>query len=143
MHIDMLWVAGAGVALVLAAVPAGGVGDDQARGGLVGPLRDHHRAPPLPVVRDDLPVVVPEHVRGVQVEGPGLDDAGEVDGGALLDVELGGAEDGGDGLDDPEVDPVLQVRGGGHLGQGRSPRKGFNALCKSPSNYHSFVYLFV
>ena len=116
MYIDMLRVACAGVALILATVPAGGVGDDQAGGGLVGPLRDHHRAPPLPVVRDDLPVVVPEHVGRVQVEGPGLDDACEVDGGALLNVELGGAEDEGDRLDDPEVHPVLQVGRRRHLG---------------------------
>ena len=67
--------------------------DDQAGRGLLALLAYHHSATSLPVVRDDLPVVVPEHVGGVEVERPGLDDAGEVDGGALLDVELGGAED--------------------------------------------------
>ena len=115
MHIDVLWVGGGRVALVLSAVLAGRVRDDQARRGLLALLADHHRSPALPVVRDDLPVVVPEHVGGVEVERPGLDDAGEVDGGALLDVELGGAEDGSDRLDDREVDPVLQVRGRRHL----------------------------
>ena len=115
MHIDVLWVGGGRVALVLAAVLAGRVRDDQARRGLLALLADHHRSPALPVVRDDLPVVVPEHVGGVEVERPGLDDAGEVDGGALLDVELGGAEDGSDRLDNREVDPVLQVRGRRHL----------------------------
>ena len=115
MHIDVLWVGGGRVALVLSAVLAGRVRDDQARRGLLPLLADHHRPPALPVVRDDLPVVVPEHVGGVEVERPGLDDAGEVDGGALLDVELGGAEDGGNRLDDREVDPVLQVRGRRHL----------------------------
>ena len=115
MHIDVLWVGGGRVALVLAAVLAGRVRDDQARRGLLALLADHHRTPALPVVRDDLPVVVPEHVGGVEVERPGLDDAGEVDGGALLDVELGGAEDGSHRLDDREVDPVLQVRGRRHL----------------------------
>ena len=115
MHIDVLRVGGRRVALVLSAVLAGRVRDDQARRGLLALLADHHRSPALPVVRDDLPVVVPEHVGGVEVERPGLDDAGEVDGGALLNVELGGAEDGGDRLDDCEVDPVLQVRGRRHL----------------------------
>ena len=90
--------------------------DDQAGRGLLALLAYHHSATSLPVVRDDLPVVVPEHVGGVEVERAGLDDAGQVDGGALLDVELGGAEDDGDGLDDRQVDPVLQVRGRRHLG---------------------------
>ena len=94
VHIDVLGVGGGGVALVLSAVLRRRVRDDQAGRRLLPLLADHHRAPALPVVRDDLPVVVPEHVGGVEVEGPRLDDAGEVDGGALLDVELGGAEDG-------------------------------------------------
>ena len=115
MHIDVLWVGGGRVALVLSAVLAGRVRDDQARRGLLALLADHHRPPALPVVRDDLPVVVPEHVGGVEVERAGLDDAGEVDGGAFFDVELGGAEDGSDRLDNREVDPVLQVRGRRHL----------------------------
>ena len=85
--------------------------DDQAGRGLLALLAYHHSATSLPVVRDDLPVVVPEHVGGVEVEGPGLDDAGEVDGGALLDVELGGPEDGCHRLDDCQMDPMLQVRG--------------------------------
>ena len=51
----------------------------------------------------------------VETQYPHLYQAGEVDGGALLDVELGGAEDGGNRLDDREVDPVLQVRGRRHL----------------------------
>ena len=87
------------------------MGDDQARRRLFPFLADHHRPPALSVVRDDLPVVVPEHVGGVEVEGAGLDDAGQVDGGALLDVELRGAEDQRHGLDHREVDPMLQVRG--------------------------------
>ena len=116
VHIDVLGVGGGRVALVLTAVLARRVCDDQAGRRLLPLLADHHRPPALPVVRDDLPVVVPEHVGGVEVERPGLDDAGEVDGGALLDVELGGAEDDGDGLDDRQVDPVLQVRGRRHLG---------------------------
>ena len=90
--------------------------DDQAGRRLLALLAYHHSATSLPVVRDDLPIVVPEHVGGVEVERPGLDDAGEVDGGALLDVELGGAEDGRHRLDDCKVDPVLQVRGRRHLG---------------------------
>ena len=115
MHIDMLGVGGGWVALVLSAVLARRVRDDQARRSLLPFLTDHHRPPALPVVRDDLPVVVPEHVGGVEIERPGLDDAGQVDGGALLDVELGGAEDGSHRLDDRKVDPVLQVRGRRHL----------------------------
>ena len=111
MHIDVLWVRGGRVALVLSAVFAGRVRDNQARRRLLSLLADHHCPPALSVVRDDLPVVVPEHVGGVEIERPGLDDAGEVDGGALLDVELGGAEDGRHRLDDCKVDPVLQVRG--------------------------------
>ena len=111
VHIDVLGVGGGRVALVLTAVFARRVRDDQARRRLLPLLADHHRAPALPVVRDDLPVVVPEHVGGVEVEGPGLDDAGEVDGGALLDVELGGPKDGRHRLDDCQMDPMLQVGG--------------------------------
>ena len=69
-----------------------GVADDEAGGGHVPPVRDHnldidryrylqclvsiyiaaHRAAPLPVVGDDLPVIIPEHEGGVQVEGARL-----------------------------------------------------------------------
>ena len=112
----MLWVGGGWVTLVLATVFARGVGDDEGGGGLVAPLRDHHRAAALPVVGDDLAVVVPEDIGGVEVEGAGLDDAGEVDGGTLLYVELWGPEDDGDRLDDSQVDPVLKVRRCRHLG---------------------------
>ena len=45
-----------------------GVADDEAGGGLVAPVADHHGAAPLPVVGDDLSIVVPEHKGGVQVE---------------------------------------------------------------------------
>ena len=111
VHIDVLGVGGGRVALVLTAILARRMRDDQARRRLLPLLADHHCSPALSVVRDDLPVVVPEHVGGVEVEGPGLDDAGEVDGGALLDVELGGPEDGCHRLDDCQMDPMLQVRG--------------------------------
>ena len=47
--------------------------DDEAGGGLVAPVADDHRAAPLPVVGDDLPVVVPEHVGRVQVQWPRLE----------------------------------------------------------------------
>ena len=89
MHIDVLGVGGGRVALVLTAVLARRVCDDQARRRLLPLLADHHRSPALSVVRDDLPVVVPEHVGGVEVERAGLDDAGQVDGGASVDVEVG------------------------------------------------------
>ena len=42
------------------------------------PVRNNHSASPLPVVGDDLAVVVPENEGGVEVERSGLDDAGEV-----------------------------------------------------------------
>ena len=47
--------------------------DDEAGGCLVAPVADDHCAAPLPVVGDDLPVIIPEHEGGVQVERPGLD----------------------------------------------------------------------
>lgn len=91
MHIDMLGVAGAGVTLVLATVLLNqqttlnsawppslvsadrrGVADDEAGGGLVAPVADDHGAAPLPVVGDDLPVVIPEYKRWVQVKRAGL-----------------------------------------------------------------------
>ena len=46
----------------------GGVADDEAGGGLVSSVTDHHSAAPLPVIGDDLPVVIPEHEGGVQIE---------------------------------------------------------------------------
>ena len=65
--------------------------DDQAGGGHVSPVRDHHSATPLPVIGDDLPVVVPEHEGGVEVERASMDDAGQVDSGALLNISLLGS----------------------------------------------------
>ena len=47
---------------------------------------------------------------------PHLYQAGQVDGGALLDVSLLGPEHDGLGLDDPQEHPVLHVRRGAHLG---------------------------
>ena len=46
----------------------GGVADDETGGGLVSSVADHHGAAPLPVIGDDLPVVIPEHKGGVQIE---------------------------------------------------------------------------
>ena len=43
VFIDLLRVGCGWVTLVLAAVLARGVGDDEGGGGLVTPLRDHHR----------------------------------------------------------------------------------------------------
>ena len=62
-----------------------------------------------------LPIVVPEDKGGVEVERSGLYETCEVDGTALLYVPLPGAQDDCLWLDHPEVDPVLQVRGDGHL----------------------------
>ena len=42
-------------------------------------------------------------------------DAGQIDGGAFLDVSLLGSEDGSFRLDDPEEDPVLEVWRGADL----------------------------
>ena len=46
---------------------------------------------------------------------PHLYQAGEVDGGPLLDISLLGPEHDGLGLDDPQEHPVLHVRRGAHL----------------------------
>ena len=51
----------------------------------------------------------------VETQYPHLYQAGEVDGGPLLDVSLLGPEHDGLGLDDPQEHPVLHVRRGAHL----------------------------
>ena len=79
------------------------------------PVWYNHRPSSLPVVGDDLPVVIPKHKGGIEIEGTGLNDAGQIDGGAFLDVSLLGSEDGSFRLDDPEEDPVLEVRRGADL----------------------------
>ena len=61
MNIDMLWVAGRWVTLVLTTVLTAGMTDNQAGGGLVTSVRDDHSATPLSVIRDDFTIVVPEH----------------------------------------------------------------------------------
>ena len=58
--------------------------DDQAGGGHVTLVRDDHCATPLPVIGDDLAIVVPEDEGWVEVAGPRLDHAGYVDCGPLL-----------------------------------------------------------
>ena len=72
------------------------------------PVWYNHRPSSLPVVGDDLPIVVPKHKRGIEIEGPGLYDAGQIDGGAFLNVSLLGSENDRVRLNDPEVDPVLR-----------------------------------
>ena len=79
------------------------------------PVWYNHSPSSLPVVGDDLPVVIPKHKGGIEIEGTGLNDAGQIDGGAFLDVSLLGSEDGSFRLDDPEEDPVLEVRRGADL----------------------------
>ena len=61
MNIDMLRIAGRWVTLVLATILRSHMTDDEAGGGEVTPVRDHHCSTPLPVIGDDLPIVVPEH----------------------------------------------------------------------------------
>ena len=69
-----------------------------------------------------------------------MNDAGQVDGGSLLNVSLLGPEDGGAGLDDPQEHPVLEVRGGADLAavpprvtrhyglQHQPPQRGLNSV---------------
>ena len=69
-----------------------------------------------------------------------MNDAGQVDGGAFLDVSLLGSENGSFGLNDPEEDPVLEVRGGADLAavppsvtrhhglQHQPPQRGLNTV---------------
>ena len=91
--------------------------DDQAGGGHVAPVRDDHCATPLPVIGDDLAIVVPEHKGRVQVQWASMDDAGQVDGGALLDISLFGSQDLCLGLNDSKIHSVLQMGCRAHLHQ--------------------------
>ena len=79
------------------------------------PVRNNHSASPLPVVGDDLPVVVPENKWGIEIEGTSLNDAGQIDGGTFLNISLLGSEYGSFRLYHPEEHPVLEVGGSADL----------------------------
>ena len=79
------------------------------------PVWYNHSPPSLPVVGDDLPIVIPKDKGGIEIEGPSLNDAGQIDGGSFLNVSLLGSQDGSFRLDDPQEDPVLEVGGGADL----------------------------
>ena len=84
----MLRIACRWVTLVLATILRSHMTDDEAGGGEVAPVRDDHSSTPLPVIGDDLPIVVPEHEWRIEVERTCLYDAGQVDGWTLLNVSL-------------------------------------------------------
>ena len=92
MNIDMLRITGRWVTLVLPTVLRGHMADDQAGGCEVASVRDDHSAASLPVIRDDLPIVVPEHEWRIEIERTRLNDAGQIDGGPLLNVSLLGTK---------------------------------------------------
>ena len=115
MNIDMLRIGSRGVTLVLSTIRSCSMCYYQTGGCLFSPVRYHHRASSLPVIGDDLPVIVPKHKWGIQIERSGVDYASQVYCRAFLYEALLGAEYASVWLDNSEVHSVLQMRRGWHL----------------------------